>query len=71
MTLEEIADRSTEINRNMRIALHELLEIAEGSAQTTRDIMVPKIKDALEKSKDMPTAFDVVNALGGLSRHGK
>lgn len=62
MTMEEIADRSIEINRNLRIALDELLGIAEGLGTADRSFIVPKIKAALDASKNMPTAHDIVAA---------
>lgn len=62
MTMEEIADRSIEINRGLRIALDELLGIAEGLGSADRGFIVPKIKAALEASKNMPTAYDVTAA---------
>jgi hypothetical protein len=68
MTMEEIASNSIVINRNLRIALHELLDMAEGAGSVHRGLMVPKIKAALEASEAMPTAHDVINAKGGLGR---
>ena len=68
MTMEEIASNSIEINRNMRVDLHEILEMAEGLGKLDRDRLVPKIKAALERSKAMPTAYDVIAAKGGIGR---
>lgn len=59
MTIIEIADRSIEINRNLRVALYEILGLAEGLAKSDRERLVPKIKAALEESKDMPTGYDM------------
>jgi len=62
MTMEDIADRSIEINRNLRIALHELLGIAEGLGDMNRTLLVPKIRDALKASETMPVPHDIVAA---------
>jgi hypothetical protein len=59
MTIVEIADRSIEINRNLRVAVYEILALTEGLAESDRKRLVPKIKAALEASKDMPTGYDV------------
>ena len=62
MTMEEIADNSIEINRNMRVDLYEILAMAEGLGKLDRDRLVPKIKAALDSSSAMPTAYDVIAA---------
>lgn len=59
MTLEEIASHGAKINRNLRVAFYEILEIAEGLGEVDRRRLVPMIKAALEASKDMPTGYDV------------
>jgi hypothetical protein len=66
--MSDIADRSIEINRNMRVALHELLAMTKGLGETDRRRLVPKIEAALNASKDMPTAYDVIAAKGGVGR---
>jgi hypothetical protein len=62
MTIVEIADRSIEINRNLRVALYEILALAEGLSKVDRERLAPKIKAALEASADMPTGDDVNSA---------
>lgn len=68
MTMEEVASNSIEINRNIRVDLHEILAVAEGLGKLDRDRLVPMIKTALDRSKDMPTAYDVIAAKGGIGR---
>lgn len=63
MNIIKIADRSIEINKNLRVELYEILRIAEGLTKSDRERLVPKIKAALEASEDMPTGYDVNAAL--------
>lgn len=61
-TMEEIADESVRVARDLRIGLYDVLGAVNGLSEVNRRHIAPKIEKLLADSAGMPTAFDVVNA---------